>query len=170
MSQRWQTPLTHGIESYANLAYIYSDSARVGTWFILHSFESFVAEASVIIKTLSVKASLRASNLILFLRLILILLLILNLIPIPILLLILISSRYESFHFTTVSAADTDAARKELLAAIAAKKGDDGVIKALRELQKANPTPKPAKTDLLYGKWKLLWASDNSEVSIATRK
>ena len=69
-----------------------------------------------------------------------------------------------------VSASNSDAARQELLDAIAAKKGDEGVIKALRELQKSNPTQKPAKTDLLYGKWKLLWASDNSEVSIATRK
>lgn len=56
------------------------------------------------------------------------------------------------------------------MSAIAAKKGDDGVISALRELAKSNPTPSPAKSDTLYGKWKLLWASDNSEVSIATRR
>ena len=68
-----------------------------------------------------------------------------------------------------VSAADGDA-RQQLLKAIAAKKGDEGVISALRELAKSNPTSAPAKSDTLYGKWKLLWASDNSEVSIATRK
>jgi hypothetical protein len=61
-------------------------------------------------------------------------------------------------------------ARQRLLSAIAAKKGDDGVIAALRELAKTNPTPAPNKGDVLFGKWKLLWASDNSEVSIATRR
>ena len=78
----------------------------------------------------------------------------------------------ESFDFLccdAVSAADGDA-RQQLLSAIAAKKGDDGVISALRELAKSNPTQSPAKSDTLYGKWKLLWASDNSEVSIATRR
>jgi len=61
-------------------------------------------------------------------------------------------------------------ARQQLLSAIAAKKGDDNVIPALRELAKSNPTSKPNKGDVLFGKWKLLWASDNSEVSIATRR
>ena len=77
---------------------------------------------------------------------------------------------YVSLSLPAASAASSSAARQELLDAIAAKKGDDGVIKALRELAKSNPTQRPAKSDLLYGKWKLLWASDNSEVSIATRK
>lgn len=61
-------------------------------------------------------------------------------------------------------------ARQRLLSAIAAKKGDEGVIASLRELAKSNPTSAPNKGDVLFGKWKLLWASDNSEVSIATRR
>ena len=75
-----------------------------------------------------------------------------------------------SLFLTAVSAATSGDARQQLLDAIKAKKGDDGVIAALRELAKSNPTRSPAKSDLLYGKWKLLWASDNSEVSIATRR
>ena len=74
-----------------------------------------------------------------------------------------------TFFNLAALAVDGDA-RERLLSAIAAKKGDDGVIAALRELAKSNPTPKPNKGDVLFGKWKLLWASDNSEVSIATRK
>ena len=67
-------------------------------------------------------------------------------------------------------AATSSDARQRLLEAVAAKKGDSAVIPALRELAKSNPTPKPARSEILYGKWKLLWASDNSEVSIATRR
>lgn len=54
-------------------------------------------------------------------------------------------------------------ARQALLDAIAAKKGDDEVIAALRKLAEENPTPSPAKSPTIFGEWKLLWASSNAE-------
>ena len=54
-------------------------------------------------------------------------------------------------------------ARQALMDAIAAKKGDDEVIAALRKLAEENPTPSPAKSPTIYGRWKLLWASSNAE-------
>ena len=59
--------------------------------------------------------------------------------------------------------------RDELLSAIKANKDDD-IEKALRALSESNPTRAPAKSDKLFGKWKLLWASPNSEVAKATRR
>ncbi len=50
--------------------------------------------------------------------------------------------------------------------AIAAKKGDDEVIAALRKLAEQNPTSSPAKSPTIYGKWKLLWASSNAEACV----
>ncbi|CAL8472029.1 g11571 [Coccomyxa elongata] len=69
-----------------------------------------------------------------------------------------------TFWPLTASAESSDA-RQALLDAIAAKKGDDEVIAALRKLAKQNPTSSPAKSPTIYGKWKLLWASSNAEVS-----
>lgn len=60
--------------------------------------------------------------------------------------------------------------REELLSAIKANKSDEEVEKALRALSDQNPTRAPAKSDKLFGKWKLLWASSNSEVAKATRR
>jgi len=57
-----------------------------------------------------------------------------------------------------------------LLSAIKANKSDEEVEKALRALSDQNPTRAPAKSDKLFGKWKLLWASSNSEVAKATRR
>ena len=54
-------------------------------------------------------------------------------------------------------------ARQALLDAIAAKKGDDEVIAALRKLAEENPTRAPGKSPTIYGRWKLLWASSNAE-------
>lgn len=62
------------------------------------------------------------------------------------------------------------ALREELLSAIKANKSDEEVEKALRALSDQNPTRAPAKSDKLFGKWKLLWASSNSEVAKATRR
>ncbi len=50
--------------------------------------------------------------------------------------------------------------------AIAAKKGDDEVIAALRKLAEQNPTSSPAKSPTIYGEWKLLWASSNAEARV----
>lgn len=62
------------------------------------------------------------------------------------------------------------ALREELLSAIKDKKSDEAVEKALRALSEQNPTKAPASSDKLFGKWKLLWASPNSEVAKATRR
>ncbi|CAK0783265.1 hypothetical protein CVIRNUC_006464 [Coccomyxa viridis] len=56
-------------------------------------------------------------------------------------------------------------ARQALLDAINGKKGDEEVIGLLRELAKQNPTSSPAKSETIFGKWNLLWASENAEVS-----
>ena len=61
------------------------------------------------------------------------------------------------------------ALRDKLLSAIKENKDDD-IEKALRALSEQNPTRAPAKSDKLFGKWKLLWASPNSEVAKATRR
>ncbi|KAK9815808.1 hypothetical protein WJX72_009896 [[Myrmecia] bisecta] len=71
------------------------------------------------------------------------------------------------FPHAARAAGNATEARQQLLDAIAANKG---VEEALRQLASYNPTSKPALSPQLKGKWKLLWASDNSEVSIATRK
>lgn len=47
--------------------------------------------------------------------------------------------------------------------AIAAKKGDDEVIAALRKLAESNPLKAPARSPKIFGEWKLLWASSNAE-------
>ncbi|KAK9836620.1 hypothetical protein WJX74_004557 [Apatococcus lobatus] len=60
-----------------------------------------------------------------------------------------------------------EGSKKKLFDAIAADKGVEDVM---RELESQNPTPRPAKSDLVYGRWKLLWASDNSEVANATKR
>ena len=62
------------------------------------------------------------------------------------------------------------ALREQLLSAIKENKSDEEVEKALRALSDQNPTRAPAKSDKLFGKWKLLWASSNSEVAKATRR
>ena len=54
-------------------------------------------------------------------------------------------------------------ARQALLDAIAARKDDGEVIAALRKLAEQNPTPSPAKSPTIFGRWKLLWASSNAE-------
>lgn len=54
-------------------------------------------------------------------------------------------------------------ARQALLDAIDAKKGDEEVISALRELAKENKTSSPAKSEKIFGEWNLLWASENAE-------
>lgn len=59
--------------------------------------------------------------------------------------------------------------RDELLSAIKTN-NDEDIEKALRALSEQNPTRAPAKSDKLFGKWKLLWASPNSEVAKATRR
>lgn len=61
------------------------------------------------------------------------------------------------------------ALRDELLSAIKTN-NDEDIEKALRALSEQNPTRAPAKSDKLFGKWKLLWASPNSEVAKATRR
>ncbi len=60
--------------------------------------------------------------------------------------------------------------RDALLSAIRSKGSDEEIEKLLRELSAKNPTASPARSDKLYGKWKLLWASPNSEVANATRR
>ena len=60
--------------------------------------------------------------------------------------------------------------RDALLSAIKSKGSDEEIEKLLRELSAKNPTARPARSDKLYGKWKLLWASPNSEVANATRR
>lgn len=59
--------------------------------------------------------------------------------------------------------------REKLLTAIKGDK-DDEIEKALRALSEQNPTKGPARSDKLFGKWKLLWASPNSEVAKATKR
>lgn len=54
-------------------------------------------------------------------------------------------------------------ARQRLLYAINAKKGDEDVIAALRELAKENSTAGAARSPALAGRWNLLWASSNAE-------
>ena len=54
-------------------------------------------------------------------------------------------------------------ARQRLLDAINAKKGDEDVIAALRELAKENSTAGAARSPALAGRWNLLWASSNAE-------
>ena len=56
-------------------------------------------------------------------------------------------------------------ARQALLDAINGKKGDEEVIGLLRELAKQNPTSSPANSETIFGKWNLLWASENAEAS-----
>ena len=56
-------------------------------------------------------------------------------------------------------------ARQALLDAINGKKGDEEVVGLLRELAKQNPTSAPAKSETIFGKWNLLWASENAEAS-----
>lgn len=63
-----------------------------------------------------------------------------------------------------------DDARSALLEAIKQKKSDDEVERLIRELSQQNPTKAPARSDKLKGKWRLLWASANSEVANATRR
>ena len=55
-------------------------------------------------------------------------------------------------------------ARATLLDAISQKQGDEKIEAALRNLAKYNPTPAPARSPALPGRWKLLWASKNAEV------
>ena len=57
-------------------------------------------------------------------------------------------------------------ARQALLDAIAAKKDDGEVIAALRKLAEQNPTPAPARSPKIFGRWKLLWASSNAEARL----
>ena len=73
-------------------------------------------------------------------------------------------------HHAVLLAADTQQMRDALLSAIKSKGSDEEIEKLLRELSAKNPTAKPARSDKLYGKWKLLWASPNSEVANATRR
>ena len=74
------------------------------------------------------------------------------------------------FFCTDPHDAGDKALREELLSAIKANNSDEAVEKALRALSNQNPTRAPAKSDKLFGKWKLLWASPNSEVAKATRR
>ncbi|KAK9836995.1 hypothetical protein WJX81_005375 [Elliptochloris bilobata] len=60
-------------------------------------------------------------------------------------------------------------ARQRLLDAIKAKKGDEEVITVLRELAKSNSTAGAARSPALAGRWNLLWASSNAEVSRVKR-
>lgn len=76
----------------------------------------------------------------------------------------------HTFNGISCACAGDAALREELLSAIKANKSDEDVEKALRALSDQNPTRAPAKSDKLFGKWKLLWASSNSEVAKATRR
>lgn len=71
--------------------------------------------------------------------------------------------------FVTWNIAVDSELREKLLTTIKGGK-DDEIEKALRALSEQNPTKGPARSDKLFGKWKLLWASPNSEVAKATKR